>query len=157
MGKRHKREGGFALLEAMMLIMVFLILLTSLFSAVGFKNRAAILRVNKVEAYHAAEAAVNLMTDEIMQGGDFPVGEMEKLETVISFELDDGGGDVSVPVIIWTEISEEELVLYAEAEVNGQKAEASVRFEKQMQVMSASSVRVSEWIPAGLYKERDKK
>lgn len=155
MRKKHKGEGGFALPEAMMLIMVFLILLTSLFSAAGFKNRAAILRVNKAEAYHAAEAAANLMAGEIMQGGDFPVGEMEKLETVISFEPDDGGGVVSVPVIIWTEISEEELVLYAEAEVNGQKAAVSIRFEKQPQVMSASSVKASEWIPAGLYRERD--
>lgn len=147
MRKKHGRKGGFALLEVMILIMVFLIILVSLFSAAGFKNRSAILRLKRTEAQYAAEAAVDLIAGELLRGETFPADGTEKAKTEITFEPDDGSGIVSVPITIWTEAADKELTVYAEAEIAGQKATASMRFEKRLQVMSASSARIGEWLP----------
>lgn len=141
MERNHNRRGGFALVEAMLLIMVFLIILTTLFSAVGFRNRAAIFRVRKLEAYCAAEVVLDMVSDEILHSDGWLIEE--KQEIVLTFEPDDGSEIVAMPVVVWIEIMDGDLTLYVEAEVDGHRASLSRQLEMGVQVMSASSA-VSE-------------
>ena len=130
-------KDGFAMVEVLVLIMIFLIFLMSLFSMAGFRNKAAVLKVRQAEAKYAASAAVELMAEDVISGNSELEDGMRKRETRISFESDDGNDAVSVPVTIWVERDGDRLILYAEAERGGQKETAEIVLYKEV-VMGAS-------------------
>lgn len=60
------RKKGFAMLEVMIIIMVFMVLAASLLATAGAVNRRAVKRATNNEAYYAALAAVKMMAGEVM-------------------------------------------------------------------------------------------
>jgi len=114
---------GFVMIEVLVLIMIILLFLTSLFSSLGFRHKMALMRIQKEEARCAAEAALQLMEGEIANGNtEWLENGLEKTDTILEFESEDGEVRVKIPITVWLEQKEEEMWLYAEAEV-GQKKE----------------------------------
>ncbi len=109
---------GFVLMETCLLMFLFLILLVSMFSAAGFRNRAEILRVKKLEASYAANAVVELMITEVLKDGTCSLEDgVERMEREMVFEPDDGSEEIRIPVAIWTERKGQGLHLFASAAV----------------------------------------
>lgn len=116
--KKNLDHHGFAMVEAMVVVMIFMILASTLYGISGIKHQMTIRRVQEDEAYYAALTAVRLMAEEINNGqcGDMISNGMESFETEISFIPDDADKEaVSVPVEICTERSGEDLLLTAKA------------------------------------------
>ena len=119
---RIRRDDGFAMLQVLVLIMMILLFLTSLFSTSGFRHRAALLRIQKEEARCTAEAALQLMENEIANGNtEWSEGGLERTETILKFESEDGEVQMDVPITIWADYEDEELYLFAEVEVGAKK------------------------------------
>lgn len=119
---RTRRDDGFVMIQVMVLIMVILLFLTSLFSASSFRHRIALMRIQKEEARCAAEAALKLMENEIANGNtEWIESGLKKTETTLEFESEDGETRVWIPVVIWAEYEDEELYLFAEAEIGMKK------------------------------------
>ena len=120
-----RRDDGFVMIQVLVLIMVILLFLTSLFSTSGFRHKAALLQIQKEEARCAAEAAVTLMENEIANGNtEWVESGLKKTKTELEFESEDGEITIVIPVVIWAEAREDELHLYAEAEVGAKKEKA---------------------------------
>lgn len=117
--KKKSDNHGFVMVEAMVIVMIFTLLASTLYSLAEMKHRMAIRRVQEDEAYYAAVCAVRLLAEEL---GDGEYEErisngIELLGTEITFVPDDSDGEmVSVPVEVWTERSGDELLLGAKAE-----------------------------------------
>ena len=119
---RMRRDDGFVMMQVLILIMMILLFLSSLFSTSGFRHRAALLRIWKEEARYAAEAALQLMENEIANGNtEWIEGGLERTETILKFESGDGEIQIDVPVTIWAHYEDEELYLFAEVEVGAKK------------------------------------
>ncbi len=141
-------SAGFALAETMLLIVVFLCILTACFSMAGFRNRTAVMRIRSLEARSVAEAAVRMAADELMLGA-LSSEDFGKHRTEMVFEPDDGGEPVTMPVMIWAKVDGDRMSLYAEAEVGGRHAIASVHFRRNSRVVTASSADACEWVCVG--------
>lgn len=119
---RIRKDDGFVMMQVLALIMMILLFLTSLFSTSGFRHRAALLRIRKEEARYAAEAALQLMENEIANGNtEWIETGLERTETILKFESGDGEIQIDVPVTIWADYEDEELYLFAEVEVGAKK------------------------------------
>ena len=119
---RIRKDDGFVMIQVLILIMMILLFLTSLFSTSGFRHRAALLRIRKEEARYAAEAALQLMENEIANGNiEWIETGLERTETILKFESGDGEVQIDVPVTIWADYEDEELYLFAEVEVGAKK------------------------------------
>lgn len=119
---RIRKDDGFVMMQVLALIMMILLFLTSLFSTSGFRHRAALLRIRKEEARYAAEAALQLMENEIANGNtEWIEGGLERTETILKFESEDGEVQMDVPITIWADYEDEELYLFAEVEVGAKK------------------------------------
>ena len=119
---RMRRDDGFVMMQVLVLIMIILLFLTSLFSTAGFRHRAALLRIRKEEARYAAEAALQLMENEIANGNtEWIENGLKRTETILKFESEDGEVQMDVPITIWADYEDEELYLFAEVEVGAKK------------------------------------
>lgn len=119
---RIRRDDGFAMLQVLALIMMILLFLTSLFSTSGFRHRSALLRIQKEEARYAAEAALQLMENEINNGNtEWIENGLKRTETILEFESEDGEIKIDIPITIWANYEDEELCLFAEVEVGSKK------------------------------------
>ena len=119
---RIRKDDGFVMMQVLALIMMILLFLTSLFSTSGFRHRAALLRIRKEEARYAAEAALQLMENEIVNGNtEWIETGLERTETILKFESEDGEVQMDVPITIWADYEDEKLYLFAEVEVGAKK------------------------------------
>ena len=114
--KRKMDNSGFAMVEAMVVVMMFTLLASTLYGIAGMRHKMAIRRIQEDEAYYAAVSAVRLMAAELAEDGleeDFYDG-MEPFNTEITFVPDDLEADeVSIPVEIRADRSGDELLLAA--------------------------------------------
>lgn len=147
MGKDSPR-GGFVMVEAMIFLSIFTIIMISLFTAVSAMYRRTLKAASGNTACDAAVAAVRLMAGELMKEGE---GEssvsgiladgtgMSAKETEIVIELEDGTDSFSLPVTVWSERKGNQLVLYAESVVRGQKRTVSLLMEKRETATASSA------------------
>lgn len=134
----RRREDGFAMIQVLILIMMILLLLTSLFAFSGFRHKTALLRIQKEEARCAAETALKLMEIEIENGNtEWIERGLDQRETTLEFESEDGETRIRIPIVIWAEYKEEELYLFAEAEVGTKKE----RVQSVLEISSKISLR----------------
>ena len=97
-----RKNDGFVLIQALVFVMVVLLFLTSLFSASVFRAKIARMRIQKEEAKHAAEVALQLIEIEIENGNsEWIESGLPKIKTTLEFESDDGEIIISIPVVIW--------------------------------------------------------
>ena len=122
--KKKIDQKGFAMIEVLIIMMVFAILASSLYGYSGIKHRKVLAKVCEDEAHYAAVSAVRLMEREILstnaeEGNAAYVlsyGDgMRKKRTYIAFESETGEKEVQLPVTIWSERDGDTLVLEAEA------------------------------------------
>ena len=136
---KKKNCQGFALMEVLVLIMFVLIFLTSSFGAARFRHQSALQKLQKEEAVCAAEAALKLMEAEILSGTcDFAEHGIKRTKTVLEFEPENGGEYVRIPVSVWAKREEEDLILYAEAEVGNRMEEVTLVLEWPVEYALAS-------------------
>ena len=139
---RIRRDDGFAMLQVLALIMMILLFLTSLFSTSGFRHRSALLRIQKEEARYAAEAALQLMENEINNGNTECIKNgLKRTETTLKYESEDGEIKIDIPITIWANYEDEELCLFAEVEVGSKKERVQTVLEipKKENVMTDSN------------------
>lgn len=136
-----RRDDGFVMIQVLALIMMILLFLTSLFSTSVFRHRTALLRIQKEEARHAAEAALQLMENEIVNGNtDWIEAGLKRTETILKFESEDGDVQIDVPITIWAKCEDEDLYLFAEVEVGSKKeiVQAVLELPKKEHLMTDS-------------------
>lgn len=153
--RRIKRTGGFAMLEAMVMIMVFMILSASLLASAAAYHKRAVKRASNNEAYYAAVTAVKMMAGEVMKSGGsqsalegtnadsqaavaalLTAGGMDRQETVIKAVANDGT-EREIPVAVSSQwIGKDDggtgrifLVLRAEATVGEQTEAVSITLQ----------------------------
>lgn len=132
----ESRKKGFAMLEVMIIIMVFMVLAASLFASAGAIHSRAVKRTNNNEAYYAALAAVKLMAGEVMndENGVAAVtltSGLDETETVISITTKEGTSR-SIPVKIFSKaVGNRYLTLTAKAEVGGQTENVSLTLQNR--------------------------
>lgn len=132
------RKKGFAMLEVMIIIMVFMVLAASLFASAGAIHTRAVKRTNNNEAYYAALAAVKLMAGEVMnhENGTAAVAltgspGLSESETSISMTTEEGETR-NVPVKISSKtVGSSYLTITAKATVNGQTENVSMTLQKR--------------------------
>ena len=127
---------GSAMLEVLVIMMVFMVFASSMFTSAAAMHQRGMRNIAKNEAYHAALTAVRLMEEEISRGGaasDFLVkdGGMEPRETNITVMPVDGGDAFSVPVTVASKRDGDRLILYGEAVLDGQQRAVSMTLVKQ--------------------------
>lgn len=139
------RKKGFAMLEVMIIIMVFMVLAASLFASAGAINRRAVSRAANNEAYYAALAAVKLMAGEVMNhnnevgsAANDLLNNLPKTDSEIDFSRtgDDGYPiDRNVPVTVSSALKTIKgiryLTLTAEATVGGQTENVSITLQER--------------------------
>lgn len=142
---------GFAMLEAMAAVMIFMVIGSVLCSAALAMERQAIRRVERNEAYDAALAAVRIMAGEVVDGSLdsaagilISEGGMEKTETELVVTPKDGSEPFSVLVTVWSEWDGETLILYGESAVGGQSAAVSLTMRRQR--MTDSDAGTNGWV-----------
>lgn len=127
--KRKMDNRGFAMVEAMVVVMMFALLASTLYGIAGMRHKMAIRRIQEDEAYYAAVSAVRLMAAELAEGGaeeEFCDG-MEPFYTEITFVPDDIETDeVSIPVEIWADRSGDELLLTAKVKYGSIEKQATL-------------------------------
>ena len=134
---RIRKDDGFVMMQVLALIMMISLFLTSLFSTSGFRHRAALLRIRKEEARYAAEAALQLMENEIANGNtEWIEGGLERTETILKFESEDGEIQLDIPVTIWADYEDEGLYLFAEVEIGAKKE----RVQRVLEISAKESV-----------------
>lgn len=136
-----RRDDGFVMIQVLALIMMILLFLTSLFSTSVFRHRTALLRIQKEEARHAAEAALQLMENEIVNGNtEWIEAGLKRTETILKFESEDGDVQIDVPITIWAKCEDEDLYLFAEVEVGSKKeiVQAVLELPKKEHLMTDS-------------------
>ena len=145
--KKLREEKGMAMVEVVLVIMIFTILASSLYGLAGMENRRVMRNISEEEAYYAAVSAVRLMEKEVTSGeieAGLPAYEliagdgMKKRGAEICFEPDEPDGEgkaVRIPVEIWSERHGDELLLAARAEVHGVEKVVTMTLEKQKLVV----------------------
>ena len=166
--KKNLDNHGFAMVEAMVVVMIFLLLASTLYGLAGMKHRMAIWRVQEDEAYYAAVSAVRLMAEEL-EDKEYKAkisNGIEPFGTEITFVPDDPDIEaVSVPVEVWVERSGNELLLGAKAEYGTREKKVTLLLrlaESEIEVVedaenvietetatvsNAYSEYVYEWVP----------
>lgn len=171
--RRRMDAHGFAMLEVVVVMMIFMILASSLYALAGMKHRRVVSEVREEEAYYAAVSAVRMMAQEVVNRA-FEDGTaadaltrgdgMEKRWTKIRFVPEDSekpDREIEIPVCIWSERDGDELLLGAEARTGGQTKTVTMRLvrkaepvdlaEEELLVKASASepvdVTVSRWIP----------
>ena len=152
-GKRQKGRGrrkGSAMLEVLVIMMIFMIFASSMFTSAAAMHQRGMRNIAKNEAYHAALTAVRLMEEEISKGGaasDLLVkdGGMEPRETNITVVPEDGSDAFSVPVKVASKRDGDRLILYGEAVLDGQQRAVSMTLVKQES---------GDWIPSEYGRDR---
>ena len=143
--KRRKND-GFVMIQVLAFVMMILLFLTSLFSASVFRARIARMRIQKEEARYAAEAALQLIETEIENGNfEWIESGLSKIQTTLEFVSEDGELTVSVPVVIWAECENDELSLFAEAEIRTRKemAHSVLKIPQKNELMTDSNAGVA--------------
>lgn len=161
--RKRNRRSGFAMVEVMIVITVFMAVLASLFASVSAMHKRAVNYVSKEEADDIAVAAVRLMADEIIKGNgdeDSPAGLLETgmpaKKTDIVVTLEGEGEAFFLPVTVWSKRNRDELVLYGEAVWNGQKSTISLTLIRQEERLLAtpSSAGNGKW-KLGKYRKEE--
>lgn len=147
--KAGNKRSGFALLEVMAAVMIFMTVASVLLTSASAMHRRAIRKIEKDEAYDTALAAVRLMAyspAEILTSGN----GMAKRETELRITPEDGSEPFSVPVIVWSEWDGTELTLYAESVIGGQSGTASLTLRKRrngnVREATASDAGDGDWV-----------
>ena len=137
---------GYALMRVLALIMIILLLLTSLFGMIRFRHQTTLLRIQKEEAHLAAKAAVELMVDHIQNGEyTFIENNLGKTETLLEFESDDGEHVLQIPLVIWIDRVDEELIIKVEAKVGRakEKFEVTIEWPDEVLIPSDSDAKIA--------------
>ena len=140
--KRKNGRKGFAMLEVLVMTMVFLVIAASLFASAAAVHRRAVERASKDEAYYAAVTAVRLMAGELMENSYragsaaaelMTAGGMDPVRTALSV-TPDGGEVVEIPVTVSSVIGSggRFITLTAEAEAGGQKEQVSMTLQNRV-------------------------
>lgn len=96
---RLRRMKGSAMLEAMAVILVFLVMASVLFASGRALNRQTVRTLEKNVARDGALTAVRLLAQDIMEGNR-PGEEMEPEKTELEVIPEDGLGTFTVPVTV---------------------------------------------------------
>jgi len=144
-----KRRSGFAMLEVIVIFTVLMAVSASLLASASAAHRRAVNEVSKEEARDVAVSAVRLMAKGVMEGDpavERLVSEdgMEPWETEILVSLEDGSGESSFPVTVWSEWEGGCLVLYASAVRGDWEKTVSVTLFKDGDVATPGSAPVGE-------------
>lgn len=147
---KNGMKRGSAMLEVLVIMMVFMVFTTTMFTSAAAMHQRGMRNIAKNEAYHAALTAVRLMEEEITKGGaasDFLVkdGGMEPRETNITVVPEDGSAAFSVPVTVASKRDGDRLILYGEAVSDGQRKAVSMILVKQEN---------GDWIPSEYGRDR---
>lgn len=126
---RLRRMKGSAMLEAMAVILVFLVMASVLFASGRALNRQTVRTLEKNVARDGALTAVRLLAQDIMEGNR-PGEEMEPEKTELEVILEDGLGTFTVPVTVWAGEEGRNLVLYGMCAYGGQTEAVSLLLEK---------------------------
>ena len=116
---RLRRMKGSAMLEAMAVILVFLVMASVLFASGRAPNRQTVRTLEKNVARDGALTAVRLLAQDIMEGNR-PGEEMEPEKTELEVIPEDGLGTFTVPVTVWAGEEGRNLVLYGMCAYGGQ-------------------------------------
>lgn len=134
---------GSAMLEVVVVMMIFMILASSLYTIAGMKHKKAVAEVSEDEAYYAAVTAVRMMAQEVIHGESdngtaayvLTRGDgLEKRWTKIRFIPEDREKverEIEISVCIWSERNGDELLLGAEADAGGHTKSVTMRLEKK--------------------------
>ena len=126
---RLRRMKGSAMLEAMAVILVFLVMASVLFASGRALNRQTVRTLEKNMARDGALTAVRLLAQDIMEGNR-PGEEMEPEKTELEVIPEDGLGTFTVPVTVWAGEEGRNLVLYGMCAYGGQTEAISLLLEK---------------------------
>ena len=126
---RLRRMKGSAMLEAMAVILVFLVMASVLFASGRALNRQTVRTLEKNVARDGALTAVRLLAQDIMEGNR-PGEEMEPEKTELEVIPEDGLGTFTVPVTVWAGEEGRNLVLYGMCAYGGQTEAISLLLEK---------------------------
>ena len=126
---RLRRMKGSAMLEAMAVILVFLVMASVLFASGRALNRQTVRTLEKNVARDGALTAVRLLAQDIMEGNR-PGEEMEPEKTELEVIPEDGLGTFTVPVTVWAGEEGRNLVLYGMCAYGGQTEAVSLLLEK---------------------------
>ena len=123
----RKNCSGYALMRVLVFIMVILLFLTSLFGMVRFRQQITLLRIQKEEASLAAKAAGELMVDYIQSGEySFAENNFGRTETLLEFESDNDEHVLQIPLVVWIDQDDENLIITTEAKVGRAKEKYEV-------------------------------
>lgn len=126
----ESRNKGFAMLEVMMIIMIFMVLAASLFASAGAINRRTVSRAANNEAHYAALAAVKLMAGEIINHED------SKLEAIFR-----GAGESGALGVMETElVFEEKTAVGKTEEVKTEEYDGTAVIQKRVPVKISSKI-----------------
>ena len=117
------------MLEAMAVILVFLVMASVLFASWRALNRQTVRTLEKNVARDGALTAVRLLAQDIMEGNR-PGEEMEPEKTELEVIPEDGLGTFTVPVTVWAGEEGRNLVLYGMCAYGGQTEAVSLLLEK---------------------------
>lgn len=145
---RLRRMKGSAMLEALAVILVFLVMASVLFASGRALNRQTVRTLEKNVARDGALTAVRLLAQDIMEGNR-PGEEMEPEKTELEVIPEDGLGTFTVPVTVWAGEEGRNLVLYGMCAYGGQTEAVSLLLEKTEGSggVTPSSAAASVWRP----------
>ncbi len=138
--KKKTDQKGFAMVEVLIVMMVFAILTSSLYGFSSMEHRRVLANVSESEACYAAVSAVRLMAREVT-ATDAEEGNaayilshedgMGKWKTNIVFEPETGDKEVQLPVTIWSKRDGDTLTLAAEVTRGGQTSQVKLRLVRK--------------------------
>ena len=137
-----QKSDGFVMIQVLAFVLIILLFLTSLFSASVFRFKIARMRIQKEEARYAAETALQLV-EKGSENENFEWTEagLPKRNTTLEFESEDGEITASIPVVIWAEYEDDELILFAEAEIGTrrERVHSVLEISQRNEVMTDSN------------------
>ena len=128
----NNKKAGFAMLEVLLFVMLFMIMASFLFASVSSLNRHIRKEAESGSSRDAAVAAVRIMAGEVMKGSanGLKIAEgMKLVETEICAVPEDGSGYVKMPVWIWSERDGSRLILYGKSVSDGHSQILSLTME----------------------------
>lgn len=154
--RKGNRRSGFAMLEVMIVITIFMAVSASLFASASAMHKRSVNNAAKEEADDIAAAALRLMAEEAANGNEAEdsaagllISGMSPRETELVAAPKDGNEAVSFPVTVWSERDGDNLILYARAVRNGQKRTISLVLTRQEEerLATPSSAGDGKWRP----------
>lgn len=125
--KKHVNQKGYILLEVMVLLLFLFMISAYIFAFVTWEHRMTVRQLEKTRNFYTSVSAIRMIEEVVLEEEEewiFNDQNYEKTWGTLKFFNDEC--EVQIPVAVWMEQEEEELVIYAEAGREGSKESISL-------------------------------